>query len=57
VYRGLYEWDDPERAADYADQLVHLLIPRFLSAIRKGRIDLPGQPGQLGSAGLLPARS
>jgi hypothetical protein len=27
VYRGLYEWDDPERAADYADQLVRLLIP------------------------------
>jgi hypothetical protein len=27
VYRGLYEWDGPERAADYADQLVRLLIP------------------------------
>jgi hypothetical protein len=27
VYRGLYEWDGPERAADYADQLVRLLVP------------------------------
>jgi hypothetical protein len=27
VYRGLYEWDGPERAADYADQLVRLLTP------------------------------
>jgi hypothetical protein len=27
VYRGLYEWDGPERAAEYADQLVRLLVP------------------------------
>jgi hypothetical protein len=27
VYRGLYEWDGPERAADYADTLVRLLTP------------------------------
>jgi hypothetical protein len=27
TYRGLYEWDGPERAADYASQLVRLLIP------------------------------
>ena len=27
VYRGLYEWDGAGRAADYADQLVRLLIP------------------------------
>jgi hypothetical protein len=27
VYRGLYEWDGAERAADYADHLVRLLIP------------------------------
>jgi hypothetical protein len=27
TYRGLYEWDGPERAADYADQLVRLLVP------------------------------
>jgi hypothetical protein len=27
VYRGLYEWDGPERAADYADTLARLLDP------------------------------
>jgi hypothetical protein len=27
VYRGLYEWDDPERATEYADTLVRLLVP------------------------------
>jgi hypothetical protein len=27
VYRGLYEWDGPDRAADYADTLVRLLVP------------------------------
>ena len=27
VYRGLYEWDGPERATDYADTLVRLLTP------------------------------
>jgi hypothetical protein len=27
VYRGLDEWDGPERAAEYADQLVRLLVP------------------------------
>jgi hypothetical protein len=27
TYRGLYEWDGPGRAADYADHLVRLLIP------------------------------
>jgi hypothetical protein len=27
VYRGLYEWDGAERAADYADTLVRLLRP------------------------------
>jgi hypothetical protein len=27
VYRGLYEWDGTERAVDYADHLVRLLIP------------------------------
>jgi hypothetical protein len=27
VYRGLYEWDGPERAADYASQLARLLTP------------------------------
>jgi hypothetical protein len=52
VYRGLYEWDGPERAADYADQLVHLLIPlsthdsvryHVIPGIR--RHDLSGTPG------------
>lgn len=27
TYRGLYEWDGAERAVDYADHLVRLLIP------------------------------
>ena len=27
VYRGLYEWDGPEQAAQYADTLVRLLTP------------------------------
>jgi hypothetical protein len=52
VYRGLYEWDGPERAVDYADQLVHLLIPlsthgsvryHVVPGIR--RHDLSGTPG------------
>jgi hypothetical protein len=52
VYRGLYEWDGPERAADYADQLVRLLIPlsthdsvryHVIPGIR--RQDLFGTPG------------
>ena len=27
TYRGLYEWDGPGKAADYADHLVRLLVP------------------------------
>jgi hypothetical protein len=32
VYRGLYEWDGPERAADYADTLARLLDPLSTTA-------------------------
>jgi hypothetical protein len=61
TYRGLHEWDGPQRAADYADHLVRLLIPlsthdsvhyHLIPGIR--RQDLFAAPG-LAVAGQQPA--
>jgi hypothetical protein len=45
TYRGLYEWDGAERAADYAEVLVRLLIPLSTPA-RSATTSFPGSGGE-----------